>query len=1165
MAGVPYRFLPWTRRGLARAHQQPDAVNGNLLARPKVTVGLTLQAKENGSDKTAVSGNLDLRLYGPGDVIGIDSRLVVRTDPKPDITNFEPNYVAIVDFDPPDFPWMLTPAQANQNNNLRPWLVLVVVERRLVGLPSLSPGRPLPSVALKAGQLASQLPDLAESWLWAHSQAVSTQTDPALLANELHNSPERNISRLVCPRRLEPRKDYVACVVPAFEVGRQRGLGMPVDPNAMLTPSWNLGQPADIEIPVYYHWNFSTGPVGDIETLARRLKTPDKYKDDKELLAQLNHIGELPVAVDADRLLFEGTNPSRTVFEGALVSLRFDPNPQDQLFQATKQMFATKLEAMLNSGQAQALKGEEKAEKVPTLSPPIYGEHPAKRHVVDKQRLDKHWLEDLSLQPRYRLAAGWGAEVVRTHQQEFMQAAWEQVGEVLAAERAFSLSRLSRDVLKAIEKRHLAVLPESRLLAVLAPMRARLKLAPRESLYGRIANATLPDELLDGAMRRLASARRPTLRMALWRERNLGLESIPKQMARLVGIFANAVKNVEAIDPNRFVPDGILGSRSFDSIPLPDNAATVVDLEPHLGLPVKMSAGEIRQIQRTVGIAREEASRARRTVPRLANVERDGILTETHQLRLLELQRASSERLDGIELQEQVRAASLPGADGVLLSAAEDGGVRAEPLKLDSSNGKLELLEAPRPGCLLAFKPRKAARATVGAVPIRALELYGAGALFNTLPVGSLDRGRGPVSIALERPGRFVSRDGETAATRALTVTLSPAIKDPQIVARYVQAFQEYQQLWLDAQPPVQVAIRPVDFPLNTSVSQTRTRIDPGQTVPARVASMLTLGGEAVAWDKAKGMSNAFISTRLSSAFAERLRYIIPLTFDRVMAYPKLALPISKKLELLAPDVFLPGVGILPEDFIMAVKTNPRFVEAVMLGVNHEMGRDLLWQGFPTDQRGTPFQHFWQRLDGKTDIEPIHQWQARALGSQPGSQEMLVLLIRGQLLERFPNLSIYAYPKAANHTRPGGTKTPQAGEMEPTKIRRPVLRGHLGKDITYVGFDPEIRPAVEEMQKWFFILEEQMTEPRFGFDEPDGEGQEGITWLDVDWSEVKVQPGKHFGLANLIQAPPAKSNTNQTLPIWINPHAARVADALLQRPFRGYYAGIKLVPPAELV
>ena len=116
----------------------------------------------------------------------------------------------------------------------------------------------------------------------------------------------------------------------------------------------------------------------------------------------------------------------------------------------------------------------------------------------------------------------------------------------------------------AVEARHLAKLPDARLLALLSPARARAKIAPEESLYGRMAGATLPDELFDGAMRRLTSARRPTFRMAQWRERNLALAGIVQQMATLVNTFANATKQVDAIDPNRFVPDGIMGSRSFD-------------------------------------------------------------------------------------------------------------------------------------------------------------------------------------------------------------------------------------------------------------------------------------------------------------------------------------------------------------------------------------------------------------------------------------------------------------------------------------------------------------------------------------------------------------------------------------------------------------------------
>ena len=194
-------------------------------------------------------------------------------------------------------------------------------------------------------------------------------------------------------------------------------------------------------------------------------------------------------------------------------------------------------------------------------------------------------------------------------------------------------------------------------------------------------------------------------------------------------------------------------------------------------------------------------------------------------------------------------------------------------------------------------------------------------------------------------------------------------------------------------------------------------------------------------------MGNLFIAARLDLAVAERLRYVIPLFFDRVMAFPHLTFPLSKKLEVLAPEVFLPGVGLLPEDFIMAVKTNPRFVEALMLGANHEMGRELLWQGFPTDSRGTPFQRFWQRFDDAHDIAPVHQWQPVPLGSQPGNTAMLVLLIRGQLLERFPTLSIYAYPIDAQETRPGGgSPPPPAGTVDPKEMdpRTHGPAGHKG-------------------------------------------------------------------------------------------------------------------------
>ncbi|MDN5780959.1 MAG: hypothetical protein L0H23_02880 [Luteimonas sp.] len=1140
---IPYRFLPWSRRGLARAHANVDTANGALATHPRINVGLTLQAKQDGGTPTAVSGNIDLTLYGPADIIGIDQRLIVRTDPRPNATNFEPNYLAIVDFDPPDFPWLLTPARANDSGHLRPWLVLVVVERARVAPPALRAGRPLPSISLTAAQVISELPDLSESWLWAHAQAVSTvpTADQAAAAQQLsaqmRAAPANNISRLVCPRRLTPNTDYVACVVPATEGGRLRGLGQPVASDA-LGVAWSPQAPNDIELPVYFSWTFSTGPVGDAETLARRIRTPAQFDGGQAFLDKLRHIGERPVYVDGDHLLFDGPVPGQTVFEGAMVSLGFTP-------EASNTVYAGKLAEILNSGSTRVADGTDPAAYVPTLSPPIYGEFPAKRHTVDTTKVGHHWLDGLSLQPRYRLAAGWGAEVVRQNQDEFMQAAWEQLGDILAAERAFSLARLSRDVLKRIEVRHLAKLSPDRVLAVMAPARARIALAAGESLYGRMSGATLPQELFGGAMRRFASPRRATFKLARWRERALGLPSVTTQFASLVGNFANASSKLAVIDPNRFVPDGILGSVSYDKVPLPADLDAIVDLMPYTGLALSLSGHEIKAIQDANTSARKHATATSRSAPRMGDVWHRGLLTETHAIRLAQLQSVADAPLTG-DIAALIQRNSLHGTEGVLLSV-HDGEVKGQALRIDGRNGTLKAvgraLMATRAGAVR--QAPATVQTAVAKVPLTALKLYGNNAVFTTLPPSTLGRGDEVPEIGLGAPGNF-SKVLPASKGVAPTITMPPAAKDRETLHRYSAAFHEYQQL---VSPPKDslVIVQAVDFATAGNAMQMRARIDADRTVPARLASTLSLGAQAVGW-AGSALSNAFISASLDAALVELLRYVVPHTFDRVMAFPHLPFPLSRKLETIAPDAFLPGVGVLPDDFIMAVKTNPRFVEALMVGANHEMGREMLWRGLPTDQRGTPFQHFWQRLDGKSDIEFIHQWNTVPLGHQPGSTEMLVLILRGQLLVRVPNLNIYAYKIIDKEKRPGGSNDPndKISEMspnDPTRYIMPVLRGHLGRDISYVGFP--IPPA--DIGQYFFVIEEHMTEPRFGFDERVGNGQNSNSWQDVDWDDIAVANGSYFGLQALKRAQPGHA--------WADPHAAVVADAALQRPFRGYWRG----------
>ena len=95
------------------------------------------------------------------------------------------------------------------------------------------------------------------------------------------------------------------------------------------------------------------------------------------------------------------------------------------------------------------------------------------------------------------------------------------------------------------------------------------------------------------------------------------------------------------------------------------------------------------------------------------------------------------------------------------------------------------------------------------------------------------------------------------------------------------------------------------------------------------------------------------------------------------------------------------------------MEPNQRFVESYFAGLNQEMATELLWREYPTDLRGTYFRVFWDTRDaldnpGRTDIKPMHEWE-NALGSQSdGVPRAIVLVIRGELLLKYPDTVIYA-------------------------------------------------------------------------------------------------------------------------------------------------------------
>jgi hypothetical protein len=489
------------------SYAQP-AINAQLGAPPagavrhELTSGLSLTATPE--DTAEVTGPA-LSVVGPESVIGVDPGLFGRRTPAPGVTDAVGNDLVSVDVLSVDLPWRFTPAAAEPGDRLRPWMVLVVVD---AATGRLQPGAPLPVLLTRR----RELPDLTESWAWAHVQSAVGDTPDADAV------PRTDIARLVCPRRLEAGKPYIAAVVPAFRAGLEAGTGTGVDAATASAPAWTVTAPGDgpddtVKLPVYLVWQFSTGQEGDFEHLVSRIEPLEG--------AATEGFGSRPVDVSRP-WPDEEPDPERAGavvrVEGALRDISASgeaPAPPENT--ALREQLADAVDAgaqtVPEDGQGPARPG--------ALAPPLYGGPHAGRDVVDRNpgAEEQDWLSALNLDVRHRIAAGLGAEFVRRNQEELMAHAWEFAGAVREANRTRAQGRLSERVAASVHRRHIATLTPAELVALSAPAKNRVQ-SVRQAGQGVTAGAELHvSRLTDGfagtAFARLTRPSGPVARRAV--------------------------------------------------------------------------------------------------------------------------------------------------------------------------------------------------------------------------------------------------------------------------------------------------------------------------------------------------------------------------------------------------------------------------------------------------------------------------------------------------------------------------------------------------------------------------------------------------------------------------------------------------------------------------
>ena len=1046
-----YSFLPWLREGITNNVTAPA---DPVAKRGKITVSLKIDGSgvDGAPDLTSIIDK-QIELYGPGDIVGIDSKAIVKNEPRNWITNFEPNYLPYIDFADPDFIWRYTPSAAN-GKRLTPWLTLIVLRETEFKDGKNILNRPLAYISLDESlSLETVMPPANDLWAWGHVHVNKdivgnannpiTENESAFMSqfNSVVNSnPDRAYSRLLSSRKLDENTGYHAFVVPTFEAGRLAGLGFDPMENAEFganTISWEnySGRVEPMNFPIYHRWYFRTSTVGDFEYLVRLLQP--RVADSRVGHRDIDVLDPgSNIAAIADEKL-KGILRLGGALRFPVACLQSEEKDQYQTYENWDEtyphQFQTDLAAFINladdyrTNTTQAAHNnseleieEEEGDPDPLVTPPYYGHwHAMKTRVLKEDNgsdmaQNQNWIHELNLDPRWRTTANFGTNVIQKNQEAYMDAAWEQVGDVLEANKKLNYGLLAKLASKAWYQTNLANLvvdSANRSSATLtakmeatilrtAPMQKRV-LSGGKTLAHTMKSSTLSHAMVSAPMRRVLRPRGKLMKKLSFSED-----------IRINNLLTRVNEAEVSPAPPRDVPSGLVTHNDVAETTGPSYAPDfLVDLLKKYPSLMYLSLLVALVLILFLWIANIISSFSS---PALISIVVTGV---------------------GLYLLFKKILSDTDKAETILPE-------NQKPEVVDDLPSSLDFRITPAGD---SFKPTVGT--TDSAEAIR----------FKTALRGNFD---------------FVSRSAEAGAPVTLT---------------------------------------PLNF--KTVVNDTVTAINPSVTIPRYL------------------LGHIQIPPRIVEALQEK--------FVDVMHYPVIDFPMYKPLLESGTDNFVPNLNLVEPNSISLLEINQKFIESYMVGLNHEFVRELRWREFPTDMRPTCFRQFWDvstminknDLDDEAlreslrDIPPLHHWSKFSkLGdhdhreAQGDKEEEVVLIIRGELLKKYPTAVIYAHKAkwALDDDDERDLTKPREFEegADPTSyIKTPLYSAKAEPDIYFFGFDITVLKAKggsgeeeDDEAGWFFVIKERPGEPRFGLDVPGDAGDFTVTkvdsWNDLAWSHV---------------------------------------------------------------
>ena len=1094
-----YTFSAWLRKGIGRSITETDtlgASDGTAIERANVPIDVNVNTQ--GVHK-------DFALLGPGDVVGFNSNVVVRTEPHDWVTDFEPNYLAFIELYDEDFLWRYTPASPT-GDRLRPWLALAVLEESTPtkqGEFTLNANRlPLSSITVTS---TASLPPQTQTWAWAHVHTNDSFTDETDFEKFLESletpddpSSDRIICRLTSPRRLNANTPYSAFVIPVYETGRLAGLGQDPSGVSAQKPAWT-DAPGSIELPVFYQWRFRTGEDEDFESMVKRLvpQVADARVGIRDMDGEQPGWG-LTTGTDIGQILPADVKQSVIGLEGALKAPSSKSRPAAVV---TSRPFFGQLQSVLNFPEVR--RTTPSTEQLPVVEPPIYGEYHAMQDTVDVTHTG--WVDVLNRDPRNRVPAGFGVSVVRENQESYVARAWAQVQAVLAANRVIRLVAYAMRASQALYVNLAASFAPEQAVAFFAPVLRKVRGSPT-TLQHLLNASTLPPAAVSGAMRRFLRPR---------------------------GVIARRIVAADAKFSHAALVRGMAGAKLTAAPPKQPGADLATDVKVLAGLPGQPTAppsGSSGPSQPSIGGANNYWLWLLVIV--LVVLGLIGFATGAW---LIVLVLAAAAVVAYTAAMAWARAnAGVGGGSGTSGSGTSGGGTSGSGG--GATTGVASLFNATATANAVQSTPARASFKFVETDPVVPGHAAGSTQVTTTVAKTSSSTNAVPLtSISSITPG---AAGADTVEAKAFRTAATAMERRLSITVPTVDRAQ---------------------FDLANANVKLMAAVNPLAAFPRRVAAGVNFTFDPAWLLQPEHLVPAMAYPDFDDPMYEKLR-------DRSteLLLPNLNLLPPNSITLLETNPPFIEAYLAGLNYEFGKELLWREYPTDRRGSYFRQFWDV--RGIIAEGMGEDPAALSER---SKDITPMDTWTSTsALGSHrnplrpPGDQ--VVLTIRGDLLKKYPNTLIYAQKAhlahdTAGHAQPSNDPviaTVATDADVQNEIKFPEFKAAVDPDIQFYGFDLTVAQArgadnpQTDTDDWgyYFIIQQLPGEPRFGMDitfSPDDDPATPITWNDLAWT--LFPDGQSFIDASVPPQSFVPAGPGESLSQW-GSDSARMASILLQAP-----------------